>query len=434
MFFLSHSPFCRYHTLRAIGNEGNNRLMNTFHLNPIGGEQLGAGLLNGFINSTPLGQSNDRQALSGLIGSRLGAGTQRLPEALAKPQDDETKRIGEEEDERRLTGQKEDSVDIQDFARQAVDQAMESAAQRRSGGGTNQIFVSEDGRFEASVDLQVRQDGSFDLNLEVSMAEARSASIAEIYAADPSLARLGESGASYASVQQDSLVSFEQVVTGRDFEARLFYEEASHMAVEVGNAYGEQLGGEVRGVAGELANEYTLNISISGESLESFNQQVGALAAREDGDQLLPSFLSAAGNVINNAASGVDGFFAATQSLLDSARAVIGSNLQDFFGGLQEQYGGVAQEFGFGENFFETMGEETGKNLNDFFTVTNDFFGELFGNALTGGADTESLLSGDKSEQDVLQETLETMNEYREEAPPVTPQGEIAGNSLDSVA
>ncbi len=408
--------------------------MNTFHLNPIGGEQLGAGLLNGFINSTPLSQSNDRRPLSGLIGSRLGAGIQGLPETIAKPQDDESKRIGEEEKESRLTERKGDSVDIQDSAKQAVDQAMENAAQKRPGGATNQIFVSEDGRFEASVDLQVRQDGSFDLNLEVSMAEARSASIAEIYAADPSLARLGESGASYASVQQDTLVSFEQIVTGRDFEARLFYEEASHVAVEVGNAYGDQLGGEVRGVAGELANEYTLNISISGESLESFNRQVGELAAREDGDQLLPSFLSAAGNAINNAASGVDGFFAATQSLLDNARAVIGSNLQEFFGGLQEQYGGIAQEFGFGENFFESMGEETGQNLNDFFNVTNGFFGELFGNALPDATDKESLLRDGQGEQDVLQETLETMKEYQEEIPPVTPQAEGAGNSLDSVA
>lgn len=374
------------------------------------------GSLNGFLNGEQIGRAN--RPLSALNqGLSRGQGLLGPPPAAAQPsvhtEPDRRKRIGEDDkDEGRGLRPKKDEVEIQEFAQDAIDQALSKAAQRP--GATQQIVVSEDGRFEASIDLQVRSDGSFDLDIEVGFAESRAASISEIFASDPSLAQIGQSGASYAAVQQDTLLEFEQIVAGRDFEARIFYSEATHVAAEIGSAYGDNVGGEVRGVAGELAREYKLNISVSGESLESFNAQAREIAARDDGENLLGGFLTAASNLINSSPDNLDGFFQATQSLLDNAKATIASSLDSFFGDMQDQFGDTIEEFGFGPDFLTQMNEQSQQGLGDFFDVTNSLFGQLFG-AQVDMSTTPQELAQD-AENDILAQTIAKYDELRQEA------------------
>lgn len=372
--------------------------------------------LGGFINGERVGLNSDNRPLAGLGLGRNGLSslTQPRPSLLAQlpSATDRLKQANDKDDEKQIGQPKEDQVDIQQFAQDAIGQALEKAAQRPRSGLTNEIVVSEDGRFQASIDLQLRSDGSFDLDIEVGFAEARSASMQEILAYDPSMAQITQSGFSLASVQQDTLTEFEQVVGGRDFEARLFYSEATHVAASVGQAYGSEVGGQVTQVAGELAREYTLNINISGASLESFNQQVQEIAGREDADPLLSGFLQAASNVINQSPDNVDGFFQATRSLLDNARSIVSSNLQSFFGGLQEQFGGTLEELGFGPDYFKKMAEESENGLNDFFSVTNNFFDSFFGPSVEDATSPEQVT--ENGEGQILESTLEQMREEQD--------------------
>ncbi len=382
-------------------------------------ELFGGGGIGGFMNGQQLGGTQNRplqglnsNAKSGLLNSLVG--NQNTPSLLSNANSPQkTQGLSDEEEGINRQKDKEDKVEIQEFAQDAIDQALKNASNGNTNGTTKQIIVSEDGRFEASIDLQLRADGSFDLDLEVGFAESRSASITELSSYDSSFGDLQAQAGYYTSISQDTLVEFEQSITGRDYQAQIFYNEATHVAASVGAQYGGDLGGQVSGVAGELAREFSMRISISGESLDSFNQQVSEMAESEDGDQLLAGFLSAASNVINNSPDNTDGFFTATQALLDNAQSMISTQLNDFFTSLQEDYGQVAEEFGFGSDFFTQFGEDTQQGLNDFFSTTNSFFDNLFGQQVESASQPSELETD--SEAELLKQTMESLKEYQEQ-------------------
>ncbi|MBI1388882.1 MAG: hypothetical protein GC154_10590 [bacterium] len=334
-------------------------------------------------------------------------------------------------------GKDKDKVDLSNFAKDAADKAVESA--RKNGlkpGVTNQVIVSDDGRFEASIDLRKASDGSFSLDLAVKFAQSsvtglsstqgqavsqqpqpKSASDSAVKnAADQDEATApdvpaeeasgdvdqgdsvstdgtsspqpqfqdGGSGLSYSGLQAYAAryTSFEQQLSTRDFQANIFYEESKAVALKASQAHGNATGANVLDVAKGVAHEFTLNISISGADLNNFNDIADQLSQFDD-TGTLSGFLDAARGVLSADSSNLGSFVDATKGLIDSARDHVASKLGNFFSGLSQQSNPDLESLGFTPEFFQNVGEDVQKDLGQFFSLTNNFLSQLGGgNAL----------------------------------------------------
>ena len=380
----------------AIGNQQNSPL---------------AGLLN--RNNT---QSNSlNNGLSNLIPTSLKNSLANQAEQISAAEEQARKREEEEKEEDRL--------ELSNFAQEAADTALEQARKSLQVGETNQIFVSEDGRFEASIDLRIQTDGSYDMELEVRFAESSAMQLenSQTFALPGSVDTM-EIGDTPTYTTQQSLQSlsqrytaYEQYLKTRDFEAHIFYEESKSVALKAESAFGNGAGTNYLSVAGEISHEYSLNISIHGEDINNFNAVANDLIAT-DNSETFRGFLGAVQGVLQADSSSLGSFVDATQSLLDSTREHIGAKLNEFFGQANEQYGEFLTEMGITQDYdyLENIGEDVSDGLNTFFDLTQSMLsaGALSQNPLQEIQDESDI----KSVQiDMLNNMLQKMREERDE-------------------
>lgn len=395
--------------------------MVNFNLFGLNRGQSTLGGLHGFLNGNPLSNQNGLGKKIGLA-NRLGLSPQgnsiqnrlnNLPQLLqSNPAKIST------EKERENDPKKKDRVDLSNFAEDAAQKALENARKSPRLGNTNQIIVSEDGRFEASIDLRLKQDGSFDLGLAVKFAQSSSAQIGTFQQqALPEGMELQTEekdpvDLSYRSLKasQERYVSYEQQLETRGFQARIFYEEAKSVSLGAAAAHGEAIGGNLLAVSGQVAHEFTLNVSISGESLDAFNQAAEDLIAFDD-TGTLKGFLDSVRGVLNSDSGNLGSFLEATQSLIGSTREHIHSKLGSFFTSIQDQHGQTLEDLGYAPNFIKDMGDDVQKDLNSFFDATKNFF-----QSLIGGNDTlDKAKNSNNQKVEVLERNLEKIREHREE-------------------
>ncbi len=394
-------------------------MSNLFGFPTQGQNPFGFGL-GGFINGEPIGNNPDNERRPGFanrngLANLLG---QQTPQPAINPLLQQLNQLKPTtEEEREEPSKKKDQVDVSEFAKNAAKEAVEKAKQSPRAGQTQQVIVSEDGRFEATIDLQKRSDGSFDLDLAVKFAQSSALAAGQ---ASIGLLPQGEDASvenNPAELQFNSLkasaeryTSFEQTLETRGFQANIFFEESKRVAYSAEQKFDSATASNITNVSKELSREFTLNISISADSLDSFNQASESLLQFDD-TGTLEGFLDATRNVLNTDSSNLESFLGATQGLIDSSREHVSSKLNGFFTGLQEQFGGALEDIGFTPDFLEKTGEDVQKDLDSFFQVTNNFFKNLLGNndEIQDGTDV-------KNEQlRVLEENLKELQEKRKE-------------------
>ncbi len=400
---------------------------------------FGAGL-GGFLNGNPIGNQNQKSPLGGLARNGLSLPNQLKSGLLAPPTSPLLRSINsplkESNTETEKDEEKKDRLEMSEFAEDAVEKAVENARKTPQVGETNQIIVSEDGRFEASIDLRLKSDGSFDLDLAVNFAQSsmqqlegtRPAALPE----NPENLEMESKPAqlSYQSMEAAAqrYTSFEQTLQTRDFEARIFFEESKSVALVAERNHGSEMGGEVLSVAKKVSHEYSLNLSISGKDLDSFNMAAEELAQFDD-TGTLGGFLEAAKGVLNADSTNLGSFLEATRSLIDSSREHVSAKLNNFFTNMNENYGGQLEELGFEPDYLQNVGEDVEKDLGAFFNVTNQMLG--------GSMNEKQIEDGEDIEQqelDVLDQSLEQMKEERKEIlqgkPEQEPVGQFEKDSL----
>ena len=173
---------------------------------------------------------------------------------------------------------KQDKVELSDCTEDAVDQVLKNARKTPQVGVTSQVIVSEDGRFEASIDLRMKSDGSFDLDLAVKFAESSSTQLSSMQsvAIPEGKFHTGNtpSALSYTGLRANAerYTSYEQTLETRGFQANIFFEEAKAVALKAEQVHGAGTGAEYLSVSREIAHEFTLNVSISGDDINRFNE------------------------------------------------------------------------------------------------------------------------------------------------------------------
>ncbi len=348
------------------------------------------GLLNGFMNGNRIGEGhgneNATQNRLNQFSPRnaparnvLGDLASRIQQYRANPPDRSVSRPDEKDDEEERTEREKDSdkVELSNFTEDAIEEAVRDA--QLTNGTTQQVFVSEDGRYEASIDLKINADGSFDLDIEVGLAESRAAGIqvAEGYEGEQEVAaNAGRMEMASARYMQETTVEYERLLATRDWEARVFYSSTERVAAQVEQAQGSEMGGRVLSVGGQLSNEYKMNISISGENLDSFLSQVEDLSANDESAEL-GGFLDAVSNVLTTSPDNVGDLLNATQALIGNVQEQVSSALDTFFGDIQETFGKELEEMGFGPEFLTEMNEKSQQGLTHFLDTTNNVFGNL---------------------------------------------------------
>ncbi|MDP8245997.1 MAG: hypothetical protein P9L94_18080 [Candidatus Hinthialibacter antarcticus] len=371
-------------------------------------------------NSSPLSLLTGNNGLS----SQNGLSPLRQPNILRGLQD-QTKSPADDE--------KKDKLDLSTFAKDAADGAIQQARTKPELGATNQIIVSKDGRFEASVDLKINSDGSFALDLAVRFAESSAAGIQSYTGTQQQVAdeteliegeeqpvpedaetdeySLEENPTDLSLSSFDAIAArqttFEQIVSTRDFQAEIFFQESKAVALSAQQAQGDAIAGEYLGVSKQVAQEFTLNVSISGTDLSNFNAIAEELSQFDD-TGTLGGFLEAARGVLTSDPGNLSSFVGATQGLIESARNHVGAQLNDFFTGLGDTFGEEldALGLGFASDFFENIGEDVNNDLNRFFDTTNQLF-KNFG--INTSADPESITT------ELLNKNLEQLREQQKE-------------------
>lgn len=373
--------------------------------------------LNSNQNRTPLGlfSSGSNNASLGLNLPKLGVnngGSNGAGVGLLRNLDENLR----ESEKDRKKEKDQDKLELGNFSERAAQQALENARRMPRIGATNEIVVSEDGRFEASVDIRFKSDGSYELDLAVRFAESSAASL-------KSMAALGapkegefetqdkRNQFSYSGMQAyaERYTSFEQILQTRGFEARIFFEESKAIGFRAEEAHGDGVGKRMTSVASQMAHEYTLNVSIRGDNLNDFNDIANTLSQFDD-TGTLNGFLEAARGVLTGDSSNIDSFLGATRGLLNASRDHVGAKLSQFFSSIDKDFGSDLEKLGFGSDFFSKMGESVQNDLNRFFNVTNEMFGKLLGDMKIGrnnDAQTKQL--------DVIKENLEALREKRQE-------------------
>ncbi|MBZ0255535.1 hypothetical protein K8I31_05710 [bacterium] len=393
-------------------------------------------------NSSPLSLLTGKKGLSsqtGLSALRQPNILKNIQEKAKSPADDE----------------KKDKLDLSNFAKDAANQAIKQARSKPELGSTNQIIVSQDGRFEASVDLKLNSDGSFALDLAVRFGQSSAAGVqsytantanqqqqvqdqteivdqqqqvqnqtdqqqvegqdqaapedaqggqTDDYSLDANPADLSLSSFDAIAARQ---TSFEQVVSTRDFQASIYYEESKAVALSAQQAQGDAVAGQYLGVSKQLAQEFTLNVSISGNDLSNFNAIAEELSQFDD-TGTLGSFLQAAQGVLNSDPTNAGSFISATQALLQSTQNHVGAQLDNFFTGLGDTFGEQLDSLGLGfsSDFFDNIGEDVNNDLNKFFDVTNQLFNNF---GIDTSTDPESLTT------DLLSKSMEQLQEQQKE-------------------
>lgn len=404
-------------------------------------------------NSTPLSLLTGKKGLS----SQTGLSALRQPNILKNIQE---KAKSPAEDE------KKDKLDLSNFAKDAADEAIKQARSKPELGSTNQIIVSQDGRFEASVDLKLNSDGSFALDLAVRFGQSSAAGVQSYTANTANQQQQIQNQADSADQQQqlqnqadaanqqqeaqgqngqvegqdqtapedaqggqtddyslngnpgdlslssyDAIAarqtSFEQVLSTRDFQASIYYEESKAVALSAQQAQGDAAAGQYLSVSKQLAQEFTLNVSISGNDLSNFNAIAEELSQFDD-TGTLSSFLQAAQGVLNSDPTNAGSFISATQALLQSTQNHVGAQLDNFFTGLGDTFGEQLDSLGLGfsSDFFDNIGEDVNNDLNKFFDVTNQLFNNF---GIDTSTDPESLTT------DLLSKSLEQLQEQQKE-------------------
>lgn len=310
---------------------------------------------------------------------------------------------------------KGDRVELSQFAEDAAKEALENAKKSPANGTTSQILVSQDGRFAASIDLKINQDGSYDMELAVRFA-----------ASDAAKALLGTGMVSpdgtgnpqetqRASLQATQTVqrytSYEHTLETRGFQARIFYEEAKGISQRVEQAYGGEAGAAYMNVAQQVSHEFSLNISISGDDIHAFNE-VAANLTQFDESGTLSGFLQAAQGVLTADSRNLGAFVNATQALVSSAQEHVGSRMNQFFTGMNEQYGAVLEKMGFGSDSLAIMGQDVQANLNTFFQLTNDLLANMFGEIGMNPAQNPTI-----EQAESMRARLEEIREQQQEKP-----------------
>ena len=401
-------------------------------INSQGQNSLGLNL-SGFFNGKAIGNNSNEGQSNGILGGggqslaqRLGLGLssangqanlltnslQNLNKSLDK--------TAETEKQRETDEKKKDRLETSDGEGSTTGSALQSALRN---GDTQQIVVSEDGRFEASIDMRLNADGSYSLDMSVHFANSQAAAAAmssmqqveDQTGTEEQEANLEEDPASLAykgaSASYERYTSYEQILQTRGFEASIFFEEAKSVAAQAEQAYGSEMGAEYTSVAGAVAHEYTLNISISGDDLSNFNQVAEDLMQFDDSGTL-GGFLTAAQNVLTADSSDLGAFVDATQSLVGATQEHVGAKLTNFFSSMQEQFGGTLEEMGFEPNFIENLGADVQNDLNTFFQITNNMFANMFG---SNNDQVEESEDPDAQQLEALDEQLEQMKEKRRE-------------------
>ncbi len=384
--------------------------------------------LSGFLNGQAIG-NNSQQQSNGILGGSGQSLAQRLGLQVSLPQVSsnniggiglKTPSLREAQEAEAEKEEKTDRLEATSEEQNAIDKAISEALQN---GVTQQIIVSEDGRFEASIDMRVNQDGSYELDLAVRFAESRSAMMEQAQMAisdDPENpdsetepASLAYQGASAA---YQRYTSYEQSLQTRGFEANIFFEEAKSVAASAEQAYGGDIGGQYMSVAGEVAHEYNLNISIKGDDLSNFNQVAEDLSQFDDSGTL-SGFLDSVQNILTTDSSNLGAFVEATQGLVGATQEHVATKLTNFFSDMQEQFGGTLEDMGFEPGFIERLGEDVENDLNTFFSMTNDLLGSMFGvDPIEDQQDVET------QELDLLDEQLNVLKEERREILDAKPQ------------
>ncbi len=337
------------------------------------------------------------------------------------------------QEQNKVEDDKKDKLDLSSFAKNAADEAIQNARSKPELGATNQIIVSEDGRFEASVDLKINSDGSFALDLAVRFAESSAVGVQSFNGSQEQITEqpdvqtieeqaapdevegdefaLEENPGNLSLAGFDALAarqtSFEQIVSTRDFQAQIFFEETKAVALSAQQAQGDAVAGEFLGVSQQVAQEFTLNVSISGTDLNNFNAIAEELAQFDD-TGTLGGFLEAARGVLTTDSSNLNSFLGATQGLIESARNHVGAKLNDFFTGLNDTFGEELDSLGLGfsSEFFEDLGQDVNADLNRFFDTTNQLFNNF---GIDTSADPETLTT------DLLNKNLEQLREQQKE-------------------
>ncbi len=394
--------------------------------------------LNGFFNGNPLGNQTQDQSgqANGLMNSvgqslsqRLGLNlpTNTTPaNSLANQLNNlvKTDKNNKLEEIRKESEKKKDRLETSDEERTDATQNLMTALKN---GATQQVVVSKDGRFEASIDMRLNADGSYTLDMSVHFANAQAAMMSSAQNAaenqtvptdvegqadesqedqnanleeDPTSLAYKGAGAAY-----QRYTSYEQVLQARGFEANIFFEEAKSVAYAAEQAYGSEMGNKYMAVAGELSHEYTLNISISGDDLSNFNQVAEELMQFDDSGTL-GGFLEAARNVLNTDSSNLGAFVEATQSLVGATQEHVSAKLTNFFSSMQEQFGGTLEELGFEPNFIENLGQDVQSDLNNFFQITNAMLGSLM--------DTEQVEEAEDTDTQQLESLSAQLEEMKE--------------------
>jgi hypothetical protein len=389
--------------------------------------------LSGFLNGQAIG-NNSQQQSKGILGGSGQSLAQRLGLQLGMP-DTAANKIGgiglktpslrETQEAESEKEEKTDRLEVSSDEQNEIDKAINDAI---ANGVTQQIIVSEDGRFEASIDMRVNADGSYELDMAVRFAESRSAMMeqAQMSIGDDSEEVDPESDSdsltyqgAYAEYQR--YTSYEQSLQTRGFEANIFFEEAKTVAASAEQAYGDEIGGEYMSVAGEVAHEYNLNISIKGDDLSNFNQVAEELSQFDDSGTL-SGFLESAHNILTTDSTNIGAFVEATQGLVGATQEHVSTKLTNFFSDMQEQFGSTLEDMGFEPGFIERLGEDVESDLNTFFSMTNDLLGSMFGvDPIEDQQDAET------QKLDLLEEQLNVLKEERREifdAKPQTPNTE----------
>lgn len=387
------------------------------------------GGFSGFLNRSPLGLGNqDRAPLSGLL-DRSAIGLQSNP--LQIPNNPLLQRVEQQKQNEKADEKKKDEVELSDFIKEAADEAVSNA--RKTPGATSQVFVSEDGRFEVSVDLQVRSDGSFDLDLAVGFAQSRGAAIESTQntqqliakqdqstdgevpetteddaVVDPNASPLQQFGSTASAIAQQ-YTSYEQSLSTRDLQVNIFFEEAKSVAFNTEQKFGSETADQFSSVAGQISNEFKLNINISGSDISNFNQAASDLL-QFDESGTLSGFLGAASNVLNSNPNDIGSFIDAARALVGATKDHVSSRINSFFTDLNSEFGGQLEELGFTPDYLQNLGNDVQNDLNSFFSITN----ELLAN-LSGTNQIEDQEDVDNAELSILEENLEQLNEARNE-------------------
>lgn len=351
----------------------------------------------------------------------------RLEYYTANPPKTIDGRIEEEEDDRgdkTKDDEKGDKVELSNFASEAIEEAVGNALHSMVNGATQQVFVSEDGRYQATIDLQVNRDGSFNLDISVGMAASRTAG-AQLLQGEPINHGLelraypGNTSFVSARVLQETTLEYERQIATRDWEAQIFYSSTERVAAGVSRVHGPDVGGKVLSVGSELSREFQMNISISGENLDSFLAQIDELSASEEASELT-GFLDAVGNVLRAAPDDLGDLLNATEALIARVGEQVAEAVNHFFTGIWDTFGSELQDFGFGSDFIEEMNENAQQGLKDFLGVTNHFFENILGlpenqTLEDPRADSNARLLKESLElqKEALQERLEEVKENR---------------------